>query len=179
MSSQFLNTHFVTLVVMVSTKNIGICIMIAAVILFIIGFSYIRSAESAISQGHKLGEGGVCLHDESAVCPYEQLNRLAVPKYLGLFADIALFAYGLMLFLGKTPAEKALLKAKKSAKGLGVEEGRAMNFITESEGMIFQNELAEKMGVSKVKITRVLDKLESKGLVERRRRGMTNVIILK
>ena len=33
--------------------------------------------------------------------------------------------------------------------------------------------------MSKVKITRILDKLEASGLVERKRRGMTNVVMAK
>lgn len=164
---------------MVTTKAIGLGIMIAAVILFALGYVYIRSAEQALLAGHETGEGGSCTHAEDAVCPYEQLNKLAVPKYVGLFADIALFVFGLLLFLKKTPEEKALSKAKKSAKQLGGDESKAFDLVTQSDGMIFQNELTEKMGVSKVKVTRILDKLEAKGLIERRRRGMTNVIILK
>ncbi len=164
---------------MITTRNIGLGIMIAAVILFFIGYVYIRSAEAALFVGHELGPQSECIHATTAVCPYEQLNKLAVPKYLGLFADIALFLFGLFLFLKKTPEEKALRKAKTAAKQLGGDESRAFDLIAQANGMIFQNELVEKMGVSKVKITRVLDKLEAKGLVERRRRGMTNVIILK
>ena len=33
--------------------------------------------------------------------------------------------------------------------------------------------------MTKVKVTRILDKLEGRGLVERKRRGMTNVVMLK
>ena len=33
--------------------------------------------------------------------------------------------------------------------------------------------------LNKVKITRILDKLEGMGILERKRRGMTNVVILK
>jgi uncharacterized membrane protein len=153
--------------------------MIAAVVLFAIGFVYIRSAEQSLMAGHTLGPEGQCQHPEGAICPYEQLNRLAIPKYLGLFADSALFIFGLILFLRKTPEEKVLSKAKKEAKKLGGDEGKAYDLITQSNGMVFQNELAEKLGVSKVKITRILDRLEAKGLVERRRRGMTNVVILR
>lgn len=162
-----------------NTKSIGIVIMVISVVLFIVGFSYIRSAEQSLTAGHSLGPSGECLHPEGAVCPYEQLNRLAVPKYTGLFADIALFLFGLFLFLKKSPEEVVVSKAKRAAKQLGGDESKAMDFITETNGMIFQNELAEKLGVSKVKVTRILDRLEAKGLVERRRRGMTNVIVLK
>lgn len=48
-----------------------------------------------------------------------------------------------------------------------------------SQGTIFQSKLVEKTGLGKVKVTRILDRLEGKGLIERKRRGMTNVVILK
>jgi len=37
----------------------------------------------------------------------------------------------------------------------------------------------EETGFTKVKITRILDSLEGNGLIERKRRGMTNIIILR
>jgi uncharacterized membrane protein len=46
------------------------------------------------------------------------------------------------------------------------------------EGTIYQSELVEG-DYTKVRVTRVLDRLEGKGLIERRRRGMTNIVILK
>ena len=164
---------------MLTHKNIGMLVMILAVVFFIIGFTYIYSAEAALLSNHTFGPRGECVHPEGAICPYEKLNDLAIPKYLGLFADIALFVFGLSLFLKKTSEEKVLNKAKKQAKELGGDESKVFELITQSNGMIFQNELVEKMGMTKVKITRILDKLEAKSLVERRRRGMTNVVIIK
>ncbi|MBS3124728.1 MarR family transcriptional regulator [Candidatus Woesearchaeota archaeon] len=69
--------------------------------------------------------------------------------------------------------------AKVEVKSLEGEEAQVAALLVEAQGMMFQNELVEKTQLSKVKVTRILDKLEGKGLVERRRRGMTNVIILK
>lgn len=51
--------------------------------------------------------------------------------------------------------------------------------ILEAQGTIFQSDLVEKTNFTKVKVTRILDKLEGRGLMERKRRGMTNVVILK
>ena len=51
--------------------------------------------------------------------------------------------------------------------------------IIDSDGIINQSELPEKAGISKSRVSRALDLLESKGLVERRRRGMGNVVMLK
>ncbi|MEK6845043.1 MAG: MarR family transcriptional regulator [Nanoarchaeota archaeon] len=44
---------------------------------------------------------------------------------------------------------------------------------------IFQAELIEKTKFGKAKITRILDRLEGKGFVERKRRGMTNIVVLR
>jgi uncharacterized membrane protein len=51
--------------------------------------------------------------------------------------------------------------------------------VIESNGSIFQSQLVEDLDFTKVKITRILDRLEGKGLIERKRRGMTNVVLLK
>jgi len=63
--------------------------------------------------------------------------------------------------------------------GLESGEKAVLGKIIEAKGTLFQSELVDATGLGKVKVTRVLDKLEGKGLVERKRRGMTNVVILK
>ncbi len=47
------------------------------------------------------------------------------------------------------------------------------------EGIINQSELTEKTGLSRSDISRALYLLESKGLIERKRLGMGNVVLLK
>jgi len=74
--------------------------------------------------------------------------------------------------------EKIEAKEIKKEFDLAPEEKTVFELV-QATGTIFQSELVEKTQFSKVKITRILDRLEGKGLVERRRRGMTNVIILK
>lgn len=73
-------------------------------------------------------------------------------------------------------------RAKKWAKalsGLEGEEKAVFGAIAGSNGSMLQSALIEKTGLQKVKVTRVLDRLEGKGLIERRRRGMSNVVMLK
>jgi len=62
---------------------------------------------------------------------------------------------------------------------LNKEEKLVLEKIIESKGTIFQSDLVENTKFTKVKVTRILDRLEGRGLIERKRRGMTNVIILK
>jgi len=153
--------------------------MVFAVVLFALGWLYVRATESALLQGHTVGKEGQCQHAEGAVCPYEELNSTQPVKYTALFIDLVLFGAGLFLFLHKKPADKVVEHVVSVAKGLGGDEKRLAELIAQSGGMIFQNEIVGKLGVSKVKATRLLDRLEAKGLVERRRRGMTNLVVLK
>lgn len=64
-------------------------------------------------------------------------------------------------------------------KVLTDEEKTIFESIIDSNGTIFQSALTEKTKYNKVKVSRILDKLEGRGLIERRRHGMTNVVILK
>ena len=92
---------------------------------------------------------------------------------------VAIILIGLyLIFFTK---EKQSIKGEKELdlNGLSEEEKKILEEIVKAEGTIFQSELTEKTGFNKVKITRILDKLEGKGKIERKRRGMTNVVILK
>ena len=65
------------------------------------------------------------------------------------------------------------------SKGLKNDETRVYQAILDAGGLMNQGELVEKAGLSKATVSRTLDLLESRGLVERCRRGMGNVILLK
>jgi len=66
--------------------------------------------------------------------------------------------------------------ALKTLKG---NEKKVYQLLIDSNGVLFQTEVVEKSGLPKSTISLTLDKLEARGLVERRRRGMSNVVILK
>jgi uncharacterized membrane protein len=68
---------------------------------------------------------------------------------------------------------------QKVMSTLGKDERVVLEKIINSQGTIFQSDLVESTEFGKVKVTRILDRLEGRGLIERRRRGMTNVIILR
>jgi uncharacterized membrane protein len=85
--------------------------------------------------------------------------------------------------LGKPASEIVLEDRKKRweeiARTLKEDEAKIYKIILEAGGIIQQSELVEKTGMSKATVSRTLDLLESKGLVERRRRGMGNIVLLK
>lgn len=51
--------------------------------------------------------------------------------------------------------------------------------ILDADGIIPQSDIVEKTQLSKSNVSRSLDMLESMGLIEKRRRGMGNLILLK
>lgn len=76
----------------------------------------------------------------------------------------------------KTITKKARVK-NYDLKELRPDEKKVFAIIKEQK-TIFQADLIEKTGMGKAKMTRILDKLEGKEFVERKRRGMTNVVVL-
>ncbi|MCL4362376.1 hypothetical protein M1585_02765 [Candidatus Parvarchaeota archaeon] len=62
---------------------------------------------------------------------------------------------------------------------LSADEKTMWSLINKNNGTTLQSKLIVESGFSKVKTTRVLNKLEARGLIERRRIGMSNVIIRK
>jgi uncharacterized membrane protein len=65
------------------------------------------------------------------------------------------------------------------AKTLKDDEQRIYQEVLGSDGIILQSELVGKVGLSKSTVSRNLELLESKGLLERKRRGMSNLILLR
>jgi len=59
------------------------------------------------------------------------------------------------------------------------EEKRIVGLIIDEGGTIFQSQLVDRSGYSKSKVSLILDRLEAKRIVERKRRGMSNAIVLK
>ena len=80
---------------------------------------------------------------------------------------------------GELMLEKKRKKWRKILEELKGSEQEIYKVIMEADGIIMQSELVEKTGLSKSNVSKTLDLLESKGLIEKRRRGMSNIILLK
>lgn len=157
------------------SQKIGVVIIIFAVLLALSLYYF-------TSEIQKLN---AFLHRECPlppeICPYST----AIPPYsviaFTFVGGLALF--GGILILSTKQIEKIETKRKRRVKrtisSLKDEEKQLYRIIADADGVIFQSELVSKSGLSKVKVSRTLDALESKNLVERRRRGMANVVVLK
>ncbi|NJD76383.1 MAG: MarR family transcriptional regulator [Candidatus Methanoperedens sp.] len=110
-----------------------------------------------------------------------------------IIASFALCSSGMyLLFIDRVennhvekPAAGAVVLEERKAEWEDVsrtlkdDEQKIYKAIIDSDGLVNQSELTEKTELSKSNISRALDLLESKGLVERRRRGMGNIVLLK
>lgn len=161
-------------------RNLGLLIIGIALIFFVILFIFKAQLDNVIQLQMK-ASGGTCF-DEQGNCLHQQSN---IPFISGLIISFLTLAFGIfLLFFDNIKKEKKIPKKdiannKETLAKLNTDEKNIYNLIVEAEGTIFQSELVEKTDFSKVKITRILDKLEGKDIIERKRRGMTNVVILK
>jgi uncharacterized membrane protein len=113
-------------------------------------------------------------------CP---AHTSSIPTFImiGFFVSALLVAMGVYLLVNKnsTPHTKHTFSSVDSSS-LNDIEAQIYNFIKENKGSVYQSEIVTETGLNKVKVTRILDKLEhNDGIIERKRRGMANIVVLK
>ncbi len=120
-----------------------------------------------------------CSHGTS--CPMWGTLNIQTNISLGLMAFVAFVGLFFVFFSeGKTTHKKIVKKDYTKIKNnLSDDEKQIFEKILNADGTIFQSNIVEETSFTKVKVTRILDKLEGRNLIERKRRGMTNVVILK
>ena len=157
-------------------KNVGYLI---AGIAIIIGFIIL-----IFNLGLKNIVGATCTHGSSC----SMYDTIATQTYLSLAIAGVILVIGLFLIFSKeetriiTKTKKIHVEKKRKPidySKLDKDEKIIVKIIEDAEGTIFQSDLVEKTEFDKVKVSRILDKLEGRQLIERKRRGMTNVVVLK
>lgn len=160
-------------------RNVGFLITGIAIVIGIIILIFNFGLKSIVSQ--------TCSHGASC----SMYNTISIQTWISLAIALLVLIIGLFFIFSKE-SEKIVIKKikpyaelkpkkfdKESLKNLNEDEKNIVNLVLENNGSIFQSEIVEKTGLSKVKVTRILDGLEGKGLIERKRRGMTNIILIK
>jgi len=154
-------------------KTLGLVLVVISIVLFILTSSFTIELDRSMQAGCEGCSEGICPH----------AGNLPWQSYMGFSVSFLVLVLGLYLIVSGGREKLAELKrgqeTKKLVKTLKKDEKRVFELISESDGVIFQSELVEKTGFPKVKVTRILDRLEGKNLLERRRRGMSNVVVLK
>ncbi len=89
------------------------------------------------------------------------------------------YLISLLILIGAISSLFYMKKRKRDLflKGLGKSERQVIEALLERKEA-YQHEIREEMGVSKVKMTRTVQRLEEKGLIEKKKEGKRNKLIL-
>ncbi len=157
-------------------KNVGYLLLGISVFVIFLIFLFNSTLNEAVRNS--------CFLQHGDVQSCEMFDTVNKQTYFALSISGILVIVSLFLIFAK-PKEKIVIKKFKEKKqkidlsGLDKKEKEVMKILEKENGTIFQAELMEKFGIGKVGITRLLDKLEAKQLIERKRRGMNNVVVLR
>ncbi len=153
-------------------KQVGWLIIGIAVVMVAIVLVFNFALKDIVSQS--------CVHGPECSMYY----TIKTQTWISLSIVGIVFLTGIVIMFNK-PKEKIIVKKIKEKKkkidkkSLDRDEKKVIGILEEEGNAIFQATLMEKMEVGKVKMTRLLDKLEAKQLIERKRRGMNNIVVLK
>lgn len=161
-------------------RKVGYLIMGMAAVIGIIVLLFNNSLKGIVAS--------TCVHGPSC----SMYSNIRTQTIISMVLVGAILIIGLVLIFSKEK-EKIIVKTKKirdefaeklkeekenNLKLLNKEERTVYGILIKEKSM-FQADLVDKSGFSKVKITRILDKLENKSLIDRKRRGMNNLVILR
>nr|MBI4156121.1 hypothetical protein [Candidatus Woesearchaeota archaeon] len=150
-----------------NNKRLGVVLVVLSLIIGGIFFYYISTLTQ---KSQELG----CFSNVGC-SPIEKglsFSHIAV----GIFSFILSLGFYLLFFT----RERIIEQKEYDVSKLNKEEKKVFLFIKESkEKGVYQSNLVEHFNFPKSKVSRILDRLEQTGVIERRRRGMTNIIFLK
>lgn len=154
-------------------REAGFALIAISIILFFVMVSITNQLNGYIHAS--------CTHPAGEVCP--MASELPIQSYAGFSLDFVIGGFGVFLVYKSRQFEKIRTSRKqdfeKTLKQLDGDEKKVYELISSSDGVVFQSDIVEKTGFQKVKVTRLLDRMEHRGLVERRRRGMSNIVLIK
>jgi len=152
-------------------KHVGWLIVGIAVVIGIIILIFNMGLKNIVGQ--------TCTHGPSCT----MFDTIAIQTDISLAIAGVILVIGLVIMFTK-PKERIVVKKikekkkKLDLKGLNVKEKEVVEML-QKEGAVFQRTMMEKLEIGKVGMTRILDKLESKEIIERKRRGMNNIVVLR
>lgn len=171
---------FITFIFVSSMKprQLGIAILVLsiAVVALMITFKIQYDERQLNACAEVCGEEGV---DSCSVasCPYHNSGNLGLIPLIASILVSGLGGIGVYLLFSK--GDKIIHEREYDLSGLDEEEKKVFHMVKEKQEGIYQSQIVDSLDVSKVKVTRILDKLEQRELVERKRRGMTNVVVVR
>lgn len=77
------------------------------------------------------------------------------------------------------PHSIILDEPRQEPSDMSGDEQKIYGLLASNGKLLQQSEIVIKTGLSKVKVTRILNRFEANGLIERKRKGLQNLVILK
>jgi len=75
----------------------------------------------------------------------------------------------------KKSIKKSILKVLNFLEN---NEEKVLEFIINNSGETYQSKISKELNIDKVKLSRIINQLEKKGIIKKEKRGMTNLLIL-
>jgi len=156
-------------------KNVGYLIIGISVVIAIIVLIFNIGLKNIV--------GETCTHGSSC----SMYDTISVQTWISLAIAGLVLVIGLFLIFSKeetriiTKTKKIQIERKREPidySKLDKEEKILVKILENADGTMFQSDLVEKSGFDKVKVSRILDRLEARQLIERKRRGMNNIVVL-
>lgn len=163
-------------------RYVGYLVIILGLVIGLIVYMFNRALTNIV--GASCSHGAECtmwdtINFQTNVSLVLMAVIIAIGIYLVFFGKEVEVVEKIVRKTIKVKEEKLKKNYMKLMEELDDDEGAVLQKVIDANGTVFQSQIVEEVGFPKAKITRILDKLEGRGLVERRRRGMTNVVILK
>ena len=152
---------------MENNKKLGVVLIILSLI---IGGIFIYYISNLTQKSQELG----CFNNTecSTIERGLSISHIAI----GIFSFILALGFYLLFF----NKERIIEQKEYDISKLNKEEKRVFSFIKENkEKGTYQSNIVKEFDFPKSKVSRILDRLENFGIIERKRRGMTNLIALK
>jgi len=158
-------------------KNVGWLLLGISILIIFLVFLFNNTLMESVRNSCFIQHGDVQSCEMYDSVNYQTYFALAIVGVLAIVSLVLIFSKQNERIVIKKIKEKKAYK-EVNLSSFRPEEKQVYNFVKDN-GAIFQADLIEKTEFSKARMTRIVDKLEGAGLVERKRRGMTNVVVLK
>jgi len=148
-----------------NNRDFGLIFLGVSVLVWLLSWSYESTMYSIVNTS--------CTH--GVTCPM----YIALDAQRNLSTILIIILIGVSTYLIFTDKIRSLFLLKKIKLAVSSEERKLYDYLLAHGNQSLQAELMELLNTSKVKITRILNRLENKGLIERRRKGLSNIVVLR
>jgi uncharacterized membrane protein len=151
-------------------RNVGIMLLVIALFILFLIISYNKAMEDIVN--------ATCTHGPTCTM-YTTIKVQKTISYSLIGLLMAGSLYVIFFMKDKLEPSEVPKPSKKVLAKLDDTEKKILELISKNQGSMYQSDMMKELDLSKVKVTRLLDKLETSGLVERKRRGMTNIVVMR